>query len=200
MLDSMSSSGKPETRTQILEAARGMFEELGYYGAGLGAVAKEAGVSRQAIYLHFPSKADLLRAESWTVSSRLARDPALLGGIEYRIFPDAGSLLEALQDGEVDVAAAHVRPGRAAELRPPQRRDDDIGAVYELAERGPDGDLAGFFLVYPHYGPLAIQGSTLGRVPVSDLSYDAHDAVLAAAGGTGRLSCPQVPRQERLGP
>ena len=50
--------------------------------------------------------------------------------------------------------------------------------------RGPDGDLAGFFLVYPHYGPLAIQGSTLGRVPVSDLSYDAHDAVLAAAGGT----------------
>ena len=39
-----------------------MFEELGYYGAGLGAVAKEAGVSRQAIYLHFPSKAELLTA------------------------------------------------------------------------------------------------------------------------------------------
>src|SRR5687768_17095967 len=62
MLDSMSSAGKPETRTQILDAARGMFEELGYYGAGLGAVAKEAGVSRQAIYLHFPSKAELLTA------------------------------------------------------------------------------------------------------------------------------------------
>lgn len=39
-----------------------MFEELGYYGAGLGAVAKKAGVSRQAIYLHFPSKVDLLTA------------------------------------------------------------------------------------------------------------------------------------------
>ena len=39
-----------------------MFEELGYYGAGLGAVAKKAGVSRQAIYLHFPSKAELLTA------------------------------------------------------------------------------------------------------------------------------------------
>ena len=39
-----------------------MFEELGYYGAGLGAVAKKAGVSRQAIYLHFPSKAELLSA------------------------------------------------------------------------------------------------------------------------------------------
>lgn len=58
----MSSVGRPETRTKILEAARGMFEELGYYGAGLEAVAKKAGVSRQAIYLHFPSKAELLTA------------------------------------------------------------------------------------------------------------------------------------------
>jgi AcrR family transcriptional regulator len=58
----MSSSGRPETRTQILEAARAMFEELGYHGAGLGAVAKRAGVSRQAIYLHFPSKMELLTA------------------------------------------------------------------------------------------------------------------------------------------
>ena len=39
-----------------------MFEELGYYGAGLAAVAKAAGVSRQAIYLHFPSKVELLTA------------------------------------------------------------------------------------------------------------------------------------------
>jgi AcrR family transcriptional regulator len=58
----VSSVGRPQTRTQILEAARAMFEELGYYGAGLGAVAKKAGVSRQAIYLHFQSKADLLTA------------------------------------------------------------------------------------------------------------------------------------------
>ncbi len=56
----MSSGGRPETRTQILEAARAMFEGLGYYGAGLEAVAKKAGVSRQAIYLHFPSKVELL--------------------------------------------------------------------------------------------------------------------------------------------
>jgi AcrR family transcriptional regulator len=58
----VSSSGRPQTRIQILEAARTIFEELGYYGAGLGAVAKKAGVSRQAIYLHFPTKAELLTA------------------------------------------------------------------------------------------------------------------------------------------
>ena len=33
----MSSGGRPETRTQILEAARSIFENLGYYDAGLGA-------------------------------------------------------------------------------------------------------------------------------------------------------------------
>lgn len=58
----MSSGGRSETRTQILEAARAMFEDFGYYGASLEAVAKKAGVSRQAIYLHFPSKAKLLTA------------------------------------------------------------------------------------------------------------------------------------------
>ncbi len=60
MLYSMSSGGRPDTRAAILEAARELFEEQGYFGAALEAVAKKAGVSRQAIYLHFASKADLL--------------------------------------------------------------------------------------------------------------------------------------------
>ncbi|HUR75696.1 MAG TPA: helix-turn-helix domain-containing protein [Sporichthya sp.] len=58
----MSSPGRPQTRVAILDAARTLFEEQGYFGAGLEAVAKKAGVSRQAIYLHFASKADLLTA------------------------------------------------------------------------------------------------------------------------------------------
>lgn len=58
----MSSGGREDTRTAILEAARGVFEEQGYFGGALEAVAKKAGVSRQAIYLHFDSKAELLTA------------------------------------------------------------------------------------------------------------------------------------------
>lgn len=56
------SSGRPDTRHAILRAARELFEAQGYFGAGLEAVAKKAGFSRQAIYLHFASKADLLTA------------------------------------------------------------------------------------------------------------------------------------------
>ncbi len=65
-----------------------------------------------------------------------------------------------------------------------------------ILARDPDGDIAGFCLVYPHYGPLAVQGAACRRVPASQLSYDQHDAVLAAAGGTLAVAktvgvCPQ---------
>jgi AcrR family transcriptional regulator len=58
----MSSGSRSDTRTAILDAARVVFEEQGYFGGALEAVAKKAGVSRQAIYLHFASKAELLTA------------------------------------------------------------------------------------------------------------------------------------------
>jgi AcrR family transcriptional regulator len=100
----VSSIGHPETRTQILEAAREMFEELGYYGAGLGAVAKKAGVSRQAIYLHFSSKAELLTALHLHI---FATD--VVPVLERHPITNTMSALEALDatiDVDVEVAAA----------------------------------------------------------------------------------------------
>ena len=100
----MSSGGRPETRTQILEAARAMFEELGYYGAGLEAVAKRAGVSRQAIYLHFSSKAELLTALHMHI---YATD--VVTALERHPIQDANTALDELDAtiaAEVEVAAA----------------------------------------------------------------------------------------------
>ncbi len=54
------SSKKQRTREKILKSARGLLMERGYHGVGMETIAREAGVSRQAIYLHFKSKADLL--------------------------------------------------------------------------------------------------------------------------------------------
>jgi len=53
---------KADTRTRILETARRLLEERGYYGVGVDEIAKAAGVSRQAVYLHFSSKGKLLLA------------------------------------------------------------------------------------------------------------------------------------------
>ena len=55
----MSSTG---TRERILDSARRLLENNAWSGVGLGEVAKAAGVSRQAIYLHFGSRSALLLA------------------------------------------------------------------------------------------------------------------------------------------
>ena len=44
----------------------------------------------------------------------------------------------------------------------------------------PDGALAGFFIVYPHYGPLTCAGAGANRVAVADLDYHTHAPLLTA--------------------
>ena len=62
MAGSSTSTRAVRTRTRILEAARQLLEERGYHGVGLESVAAAADVSRQSIYVHFGSKAQLLLA------------------------------------------------------------------------------------------------------------------------------------------
>ncbi|MDX6507980.1 MAG: hypothetical protein QOG06_2624, partial [Gaiellaceae bacterium] len=51
-----------ETRRQILEAARGLFEEWGYTATTMAAIAAEAGVALKTVYLAFETKSGVLRA------------------------------------------------------------------------------------------------------------------------------------------
>ena len=53
---------KEQRRTQVLDAARAVFVESGYYAAGLDVIAERAGVSKPVLYQHFPSKLDLYLA------------------------------------------------------------------------------------------------------------------------------------------
>ena len=50
------------TREAILAGAASIFEELGYGRASLSQVAVRAGVTKGALYFHFPSKEELARA------------------------------------------------------------------------------------------------------------------------------------------
>ena len=50
------------TRDQLLDAAQTVFYEKGVAGASLAEVAKEAGLTRGAIYWHFGDKVDLFNA------------------------------------------------------------------------------------------------------------------------------------------
>ena len=56
----MSTKKKEATRVRLLAAARELFEARGYHDIGLEEIGAAAGVSRQAVYLHFGSKPRLL--------------------------------------------------------------------------------------------------------------------------------------------
>ena len=56
------SSGNPTTRERLLKASLELLEESQGRGVRMGDIAKRAGISRQAVYLHFATRADLLIA------------------------------------------------------------------------------------------------------------------------------------------
>lgn len=51
-----------KTRATVLEAATKCFGDYGYEGCSLDVIARAAGITKGAIYTHFPSKAELFMA------------------------------------------------------------------------------------------------------------------------------------------
>lgn len=82
------SSDNIETRTRILEATVRMLEQSGGYGVRMGDIAKESKISRQAVYLHFASRTELLiaatlyRGDLLDVEGRLAPSRAAATGVD----------------------------------------------------------------------------------------------------------------------
>lgn len=58
----MMSSDAPETRLRILQATLKLLEGGGAQGVTMTDIAERAGISRQALYLHFSTRAELLSA------------------------------------------------------------------------------------------------------------------------------------------
>jgi len=56
------SSDEPDTRSKILQATWRLMEERRGLGVRMSDIAKSAGISRQAVYLHFATRIELLSA------------------------------------------------------------------------------------------------------------------------------------------
>ena len=125
-----------------------MFEEVGYYGAGLGAVAKKAGVSRQAIYLHFPSKVELLTALhlhifATDVAPALERHPitegmTALDALDAMIAVDVEVMSKVWRIHEALTVARRQHPEVDQTLRPreKERYDELLGLGHRLEREG----------------------------------------------------------------
>lgn len=85
------SSGDPRTRARILEKTWQLLERKKGRAARVDDIARAAGVSRQAVYLHFPSRAELLVATVRYVDQKNNLDQRV------RSFASAVNGVEALQ-------------------------------------------------------------------------------------------------------
>jgi AcrR family transcriptional regulator len=109
----------PDERQQreerILDAAAVLLVRWGYRKTTIDDVAREAGVGKGTIYLHWKDKNDLFRAAIWRESQkaaedmkqRLAADPQ--GGLFHRVWTHgmlavfSNPLIAALMKGDVDI-------------------------------------------------------------------------------------------------
>ncbi|MBO6826510.1 MAG: TetR/AcrR family transcriptional regulator [Sneathiella sp.] len=66
-----------ETQKRILTAAWSLLESAPEKGVRMSDIAKEAGVSRQAVYLHFPKRVELLKATTRFVDQQKDIDERL---------------------------------------------------------------------------------------------------------------------------
>ena len=96
-----------------MESARRLLVERGYHGVGLEEVARDAGVSRQAVYLHFNSKVDLMLATAQDVDDVVGVQELLRPVIEAKTAPealDAGvEAYGAIEPQIYDVASVNLR-------------------------------------------------------------------------------------------
>lgn len=135
------SSGNPETRIKILQACLGLLENGGGKGVRMSDIARSAGVTRQAVYLHFANRADLLVAATHFLDEQKGSEARLaasrqagsgIGRLEAfidawgsyipEIYPVAKALL-AMSDTDEEAASAwqkrmrDMREGCEAALR-----------------------------------------------------------------------------------
>src|SRR5215469_13911536 len=156
MFDSMS-SGDPATRSRILAAARALLEERPGVGPSMGQIARRAGVSRQALYLHFADRAALL-LEVTRAADAAARTPAeqrLVDGaptgraglaeaiaLQARLKPKLNAVataLDALRRADAHAQAAwqereHARLGRCAQVVDRLAAEDDLASGWTAGD------------------------------------------------------------------
>ncbi|MDQ3658238.1 MAG: TetR/AcrR family transcriptional regulator [Actinomycetota bacterium] len=128
------SSEKLETRTRILEAAARLLEEHRGEGVRMSDVAGVAGISRQAVYLHFGTRAELMVAT--------ARHGDEVRGLEerLRVYRAASSGVDRLVAyiefwggyiPEIHGIARALRAARETDEAARAAWDDRMGAVHE---------------------------------------------------------------------
>ncbi|MDH3913963.1 MAG: TetR/AcrR family transcriptional regulator [Rhodospirillales bacterium] len=130
LLDTMSSDN-PETRKRILKSALTLLEASRGKGVRMTDIAKRAGITRQALYLHFSTRAELLIATTFYLDE--------VKGAEERLVPSrtARSGIERL-DAYIEAWGAYIPEIHGIAKALLAMRDTDDAAAKAWDERMQD--------------------------------------------------------------
>jgi AcrR family transcriptional regulator len=135
--------GEGERREQILRAADDLFGRRGYAASSIGDVAAAVGVTKAAIYHHFPSKADLYAAAMCRtlllIAAAVRREAASPRPVAETIYRLAEIPIVWLEDDtDMDAmmrdADEHLSPHQRAEIEAADR--DRRQAMTDLMREG----------------------------------------------------------------
>jgi AcrR family transcriptional regulator len=105
------------TRQQILDTAQRLFAEQGYDATSLQMIADELGLTKAAVYYHFPAKREILHAAMKPGIDRLEGLIAETGAIRGR-----RARIEHVVDGVVDFLVRNRRYAVMASTDPAAKR------------------------------------------------------------------------------
>lgn len=171
--------GAAATREAILAAAQRVFTRHGYEGAGLRAIAAEAGATAALVIRYFGSKEALFAA---ALGEKFRLDPIV--GLEAEDLPRALAHYvvrkSAAIDGEFDPLIAMLRSAGHPDAAAVMRQGLEDGVVEQLAGvlGGRPGDRHRAAAILAVLSGFAVVGKVLG---LSNLDDDAAEDLLAAA-------------------
>jgi TetR/AcrR family transcriptional repressor of mexJK operon len=124
----MTSNARADKRDTVLDAARGVFLEVGYGAASMDAIAAEAGVSKQTLYNHFGSKKELFAAIvrdgcEHIIGGALGFDPA-------NDSRDPRAVLTRLAQRYLDIMLSEEALALRRTIIAESRRFPELGAVF----------------------------------------------------------------------
>jgi len=155
--DARSDSAK---RRQIIEGARRVFLAQGFDAASMGAIAREAGVSKGTLYVYFKSKEDLFEA--------IVEDECRQQAEQIFTFDRTAAIESELSRLGVDLSRFLSRPGGVSSVR----------TIIAIADRMPEVG-AKFYLSGPARGIASLKQYLEDKVDAGVL--EPHDCEVAAA-------------------
>ncbi|MBF4608157.1 ScbR family autoregulator-binding transcription factor [Curtobacterium sp. VKM Ac-1393] len=195
-----------ETRAAIIGAAAAEFDERGYLGASMDAVAERIGLTKGALYFHFTSKADLAAAviaEQHEVSRRYGEAAVARSRTPLEALMWMSQGLATQMVSEV-VVSAGIRLSTEVATRDVDRQDpytdwmaviaQTVRQAIDAGEVDPrwDPELVGRVVIPAYTGVQTVSDVLADRIDLYERLRELWTVLLAAL-VTERLR-PEVPR------